>query len=195
MCEESQHAEEAWRAPRIGKDDIGWKWVSVQERQVADVQKILDLGLNIIHLKQNAPSWIRTTRIKEIKEEISTVTRQITFKDRRVEAAAGDKNFKLCDQLTEEISTLQRSRRSLELELRGLKKKEKKAKDYRKKSASPFSPISSDESTTISSNSNGGLGQSPAPSSTETVLPGDDTDQGDLKQSQQIPSDSDTSRE
>lgn len=167
--------------------------LGISTRKANLVPNSLDLGLNNIHPKQNDQSWIMTFAQSEISEELTTITRQITFKDRRVEAAAQEKNFKLCDQLTEEISNLQRNRRSLELELRGLEKKERRAKDYKKKSASPFSPISSDESTTtISSNGHRGLGQNPALSSTETVLPPGDDTEGDFEHSQQIPSDSDT---
>ena len=71
---------------------------------------------------------VRTKRKQEIEEEILTTTnKQLTFKGKRMEAGAQDKDFKLCDQLTEEIANLQRNRRALELERRGLEKKEKKS--------------------------------------------------------------------
>ena len=67
----------------------------------------------------------RTKRMQQIKEEVS-------FKERRVEAGAQLKNFKLCDQVTDEISELQKQRRALEMELQCLEKKEKKSKWYQK---------------------------------------------------------------
>ena len=70
---------------------------------------------------------VRTKRKQEIEEEILTINKQLTFKGKRMEAGAQDKDFKLCDQLTEEIANLQRNRRALELERRGLEKKEKKS--------------------------------------------------------------------
>lgn len=55
---------------------------------------------------------VRTKQKQEIGEEILTIN--ITFKGKRVEAGAHqDKNFKLCDQLTEEIGNLQRNRRAV----------------------------------------------------------------------------------
>lgn len=104
---------------------------------------------------------LRDSRIKEITEELATIAKQISFKDRRVEAAAQEKNFKLCDQLTEEISNLQRNRRTLELELRMLEKKVKRAEQY-KKSASPFSSMSSDNESVRSSVLSSGPGEGDA---------------------------------
>lgn len=130
--------------------------------------------------RQKIDHDLRTRRMKEIKEELATITKQISFKERRVETGAQDRNFKLCDQLTEEISVLQKNRRTLELELHGLEKKEKKA-SYYQKNVKHFSPISSDSESTANSacgNRPSDLSPSPAPevcevvsSDTETTLP------------------------
>ena len=97
----------------------------------------------------------RSKRMQQIKEEIKTINTQVSFKEKRVEAGAQGKNFKLCDQLTEEIADLQMKRRALEMELQGLEKKSKKARWYQKQKASSrnrcLSPLSSDSesSTTL----------------------------------------------
>ena len=86
------------------------------------------------------------SRFKRKKKSVNT---RISFKEKRVELASQEKNFKLCDQLTEEIAELQKQRRMLESETRGLLKKEKKAKWYKaKKNKSMMSsPVSSDSET------------------------------------------------
>ena len=62
------------------------------------------------------------------------------------------KNFKLCDQLTDEISELQRQQRALEMELQCLEKKQKKSKWYQKQKATrkrALSPLSSDSESSV----------------------------------------------
>ena len=75
----------------------------------------------------------RTKRMQQIKEEVKTINTQVSFKERRVEAGAQLKNFKVCDQLTDEISELQKQRRALEMELQCLEKKEKSPNGIRSK--------------------------------------------------------------
>ena len=50
---------------------------------------------------------LRVERVTQI-QEVATVSQQITLKEKRIEAAIGTKNFKLCDSLSEEIDDLQR---------------------------------------------------------------------------------------
>ena len=62
------------------------------------------------------------------------------------------KNFKLCDQLTDEITELQRKRHALQMELQCLEKKEKKSKWYQKQKAPrkrALSPLSSDSESSV----------------------------------------------
>ena len=93
----------------------------------------------------------RVQRIAQIKEEVKTLNSQIEFKQRRVEMGVQAKNFKLCDQVTDEVSELQKARRVLEIELQCLEKKDRKSqKYYRRKSSAPkalLSPSTGGEST------------------------------------------------
>ena len=94
----------------------------------------------------------RTKRIQQIKEEVKTINTQVSFKERRVEAGVQLKNFKLCDQLTDEISELQKQRHALEMELQCLEKKEKKSKWYQKQRVTrkrALSPLSSDSESSV----------------------------------------------
>ena len=68
----------------------------------------------------------RQRRLQQIQEEKKSINTRISFKEKRVELASQEKNFKLCDQLTEEIAELQKQRRMLKSEMRGLVKKERK---------------------------------------------------------------------
>ena len=90
--------------------------------------------------------------MQQIKE-VKTINTQVSFKERRVDVAVQGKNFKLCDQLTEEIADLQRQRQTLEMKLRCLKKKEQKSKWYQKQKAvrkRALSPLSSEcESSSV----------------------------------------------
>lgn len=95
----------------------------------------------------------RASRMQQIKEEAKTINTQVSFKERRVDVAVQGKNFKLCDQLTEEIADLQRQRQTLEMKLRCLEKKEQKSKWYQKQKAvrkRALSPLSSEcESSSV----------------------------------------------
>ena len=70
----------------------------------------------------------RISRMKTIKEELSDLQNRVSFKRKRLDAAEVTKNYKLCDQLSEEIADLNKSKRLLEVELDMLQKKEKKSK-------------------------------------------------------------------
>ena len=78
----------------------------------------------------------RQRRLQQIQEEKKSVNTRISFKEKRVELASQEKNFKFCDQLTEEIAELQKQRRMLESETRGLVKKEKKRSGTKRRKTS-----------------------------------------------------------
>ena len=67
----------------------------------------------------------RVSHIKTIKEELSDLQNWVSFKRNRLDAAEVTKNYKLCDQLSEEIAVLNKSKRLLEVELSILQKKVK----------------------------------------------------------------------
>ena len=75
----------------------------------------------------------RERRMKELGEDLVGISERISIKESRCEAGAAVKNFKLCDQLSEEIAELKQQRRLKEAELRELKKREKKSQWYLKK--------------------------------------------------------------
>ena len=72
----------------------------------------------------------REARISDILEQISDIDKRIAFKQRRIETATVTRNFKTCDELSEEISELKSQRRELNCELGPLQKKAKKSSWY-----------------------------------------------------------------
>ena len=52
-------------------------------------------------------------RIVELTEEISELSRRITFKDRRIEEASLSRNYRVCDELSAEVSELKARRKEL----------------------------------------------------------------------------------
>jgi hypothetical protein len=90
---------------------------------------------------------------------ISDIDRTIGFKQRRIETATATRNFKTCDELSQEISSLKAERREYTAELALLQKKATKSswyykhKDPQASSAGP-SNVSSPDTPMEESNSN-----------------------------------------
>ena len=94
---------------------------------------------------------LRTQRIQELKEDIKDCNDRILFKEKRCEAASAVKNYKLCDNLSEEIVALKSRRREFEAELKVFECKEQKSKWYhKKKSHSSVAHSSESESDSFS---------------------------------------------
>ena len=65
-----------------------------------------------------------------MSEEISELNKRIVFKERRIEEATINRNFRVCDDLASEVSELKAHRRQLNAELATFQKKSKKAAYY-----------------------------------------------------------------
>ena len=70
------------------------------------------------------------SRMKTIKEELSDLQNRVSYERNGLDAAEVTKNYKLCDQLSEEIADLNKSKQLLEVELDMLQKQDKKSKRY-----------------------------------------------------------------
>ena len=73
--------------------------------------------------RQNLNKHICESRIQDIKEEIDDLSHRISIKEKRVVGAENVKNYKMCDEITGEISELKTKRRELDFELKELQKK------------------------------------------------------------------------
>ena len=76
---------------------------------------------------------IRVSRMKSLEEDIKSLGERISYKEKRRKAAEDVKNYRLCDEITEEIMSLSREKRELTAELKLLNQKECQSKSYFKR--------------------------------------------------------------
>ena len=107
---------------------------------------------------------MRHQRMDELQEDIQDSTKRISLKEKRVIQAESTRNYKLCDDLSEQISELKQYRRQKEKEYALLQKSEKRAVKNMLKKQSNI-PTESTIATSQSSRS------SPSPSSTPISSP------------------------
>ena len=89
----------------------------------------------------------RQHRIESLSEQLKDINKHVNVKDRRIEQAQAVQNYKLCDQLSEEVTALKAKRREIESSLQALQHKEQRSAKY-------FAHKSSATSTTTTENSN-----------------------------------------
>ena len=89
----------------------------------------------------------RENRIHEIEEDIRDLNDRIKFKDGRISAALNMKEYKKCDEIKEEVTTLKHKRRELEAELKRLQKSTRQSQYYYNKKAKQSSSTSDMESS------------------------------------------------
>ncbi len=94
----------------------------------------------------------RLTRMDIVEQDIQNIDERISFKQKRRQMAEDIRNYRSCDDLTEEIGELIKEKRQMTAELMLLSKKDKNSKRYfkRKLSSSP-SPFSQSDSETSNS--------------------------------------------
>lgn len=96
----------------------------------------------------------RQLRIETLNEQIRDSNKHITIKERRMEQAQTVQNFKLCDQLAEEVTKLKGKRHEAHSALRVLERKEKRSNQYqckktRKSQADQQHSVSTESSPAI----------------------------------------------
>ena len=74
----------------------------------------------------------RKVRITEIEESIKDIDDEISFKEKRQSQAATVHDYRQCDEISEWLSSVKEKRRLLQHELNLLRKKDMKAKWYKK---------------------------------------------------------------
>ena len=80
--------------------------------------------------REKIDSEERNQRMETLSERIKDINKHIVLKERRIEQAQGIQNYKLCDQLMEEVDSLKSSRGELESSLRTLQRKDKRSVRY-----------------------------------------------------------------
>lgn len=91
---------------------------------------------------------IRMDRIHALEEQIKDISDTIKYKEKRREQASAVHNYKLCEDLTDEMGTLKAKRRECETEIKQWQRKQKQSNWNQKRKAVakpiPVSPTSSD---------------------------------------------------
>lgn len=108
--------------------------------------------LNPEMLKEDKPKLERINqqegqyRVESLQDQVKDINKHITVKEKRIEYAQSTKNFKLCDQLCEEVTKLKSKRCELESALRILLHKGKRSWHYygRKKSGQAHKMVNLD---------------------------------------------------
>ena len=95
----------------------------------------------------------RHHRIETLKEELQDTNKHIGVKEKRIEQAQTIQNYKLCDQLSAEVTTFKSKWREIESSLRALQHKEQRSAKYFacKASASHMKVSESHESSSTTS--------------------------------------------
>ena len=79
---------------------------------------------------------IREKRMLQIEEDLQDLNDRIGFKEKRIAAAMNTKEYKKCDEIKEEVTTLKHKRRELEAERKQLQKSSRQSDYYFKKNQS-----------------------------------------------------------
>ena len=88
--------------------------------------------------------------MKALEEDEKSIDKRLSYKEKRRKAAEDVKNYHICEEITEEMTSLAHEKRVLSEEFKILEKKEKQFKLYFKKkgsTSSTSSPPSSRSST------------------------------------------------
>jgi len=75
--------------------------------------------------RQRIDQTERKHRIENLQDELKDLSKHITVKERCIEQAQTAMNFKLCDQLSDEISKLKAKKREVNTRLQAILYKEK----------------------------------------------------------------------
>ena len=91
----------------------------------------------------------RINRISALEDDIKDLNDRLTFKEKRRDQASSVRNYKACDELTEEMSVIKQQKRAREAELRTLQRKQRKSSWYKQKRIkSKLDPLSSESEGT-----------------------------------------------
>jgi len=103
--------------------------------------------LNYIQIKipmQNISNIIKKSVCQKVTDKLKDITDQIRFKEKRRESANNLHQYKECDKLAEQISSLKSEKQKLDLELKSVNKRNQQSKMYHKhKKTSVSSSVSS----------------------------------------------------
>lgn len=89
---------------------------------------------------------VRTETLQRLESELKITNQRINIKEKQCEQGAAVKNYKLCNDLLEEINSLTKEKHETQAEISVLKRKNKKSNWYMKHKQRSFSISSNDSS-------------------------------------------------
>lgn len=87
----------------------------------------------------------REQRMKGLEDELQNIRERIEYKEKRRSHSEGIRNYKACEEITEEIGQLKKQKQELQAELTALQKRDKKSKWYKRMRTVNSSSISSED--------------------------------------------------
>ena len=112
---------------------------------------------------------MREERMKVSNDELGDIARMLTFKEKRLSQAEAAKNYKLCEQVTEELMALKSKKREIDAEKSPFEKKSKCA--YRRERRSKSRSSETDGGLSNSSVLISSAGSSPSHSTVASSPP------------------------
>lgn len=86
----------------------------------------------------------RLERMKTLEDDLKSMKERISYKQKRRQIAEETKNYRLCDDITEEIAAISKESRQLEAELKLLTKKDVFSKQYQRRTCKSMNKSSSE---------------------------------------------------
>lgn len=83
--------------------------------------------------RQKTGESFRLKRISQLQDDIKDFNDHLKLKEKRRDQASNSRNYKLCDEVMEEMSTIKIKKRECEAEVQQLQRKQKKSSWYYKK--------------------------------------------------------------
>jgi len=117
-----------------------------------------------------------------VEEELQNLCERIEYKEKRRRISEDAQNYKVCEEITEEIGELKKRRHELQAELAQLLKRDKKSKWYKQRKLSKSPSFSEGESASRSDSLT--ISPSPVPCSDTSVA--SDIDQSDRQRSRSV---------
>lgn len=125
----------------------------------------------------------RLARMKTLEDDIKNIKDRVSYKEKRRQVAEDMKNYRICDEITEEIGTLLKECRQLSIELKLLTKKDKNSRMYYQRKSTSKSPLQSSSSRSVTcsppNSDSDGDGEARNVSGDTVILSGNSSDHED----------------
>ena len=91
----------------------------------------------------------RLQRISQLQEDVKDINDRLQMKEKRRDQASNSRNYKLCDEIMEEMSTIKQKKREYETELQKLQRKQDQSSWYKNQKNTDTSSLVSNSSESL----------------------------------------------